>query len=139
MQLDTASETGGGYKVGLEFAPNTAEGCKKVVGRMFPRPADLLGAYRTAKDAFKTSDIVLAASDQGPGIQYMARTTYAKHLQTLFGKRASEFKMWSHSAQSVVKLPAESEAMWLVIELEGGDMPLMCVLFTIPYKIAGEN
>ena len=74
------------------------------------KPADLLEAYRTARAQFGNSDIVLAASDQGPEIQYMTRLGYTKHLKSVFGKRAVEFNMWSHSAQSVMKLPYESNA-----------------------------
>jgi hypothetical protein len=126
-------------KTGLEFAPGTTDASKRVIGRMF-QPGDLLEAYRQARAKFNTGDIVLAASDQGPGIQYMARMEYAKHLQKVFGKRASEFRMWSNSAQSVVNLPADSDAMWLVVELEGADLPIMCVIFAVPYQVAaGEN
>jgi len=120
-------------KTGLEFAPGTTDASKRVVLRMF-QPANLLDAYREARSRFNTSDIVLAASDQGPEIYYYTRLAYAEHLQSVFGKRASEFKMWSHSAQSVVKMPAEANAMWLVVDLQGADMPIICVIFAVPYE-----
>lgn len=119
-------------KTGLEFAPGTTDACKRIVARMF-KPADLLEAYREARSKFGP-DIVLAASDQFEGILYITRLEYGKHLQSLFGHRASEFKMWSSSAQSVMKLPLESSAFWLVIEMRGADMPIMCVIFAVPYK-----
>ena len=58
---------------------------------------------------------------------------YCKHLQSVFGKRAAEFGMWARSAQSIVKMPADSSAFWLVIEI-GDDMPIMCVIFAVPYQ-----
>ena len=121
-------------RTGLEFAPGTTEASKKVIGWMF-QPADLLEAYRQAKHKFGTSDIVLAASDQGPEIQYMTRLEYCKHLKQVFGARASEFKMWSSSAQSVVKLPAESSAFWLIVDLHGADLPIMCVIFAMSVDV----
>jgi hypothetical protein len=99
------------------------------------KPADLLGAYREARSKLNTSDIVLAASDQVEGIQYMRRLEYAfRHLRRVFGPRASEFGLWHRSAQSVMKLPPESDAMWLIVELEGADTPIMCVIFAVPYE-----
>lgn len=121
-------------KTGLEFAPGTTDASKRVIGRMF-QPGDLFEAYRQAKDRFGTGDIVLAASDQGPEIQYMTRLEYGKHLKQIFGARASEFKMWSNSAQSVVKLPADSNAFWLIVDLHGADMPIMCVIFAVPFEV----
>jgi len=120
-------------KTGLEFAPGTTDDCKRVVGRMF-KPADLLEAYRTARSRFNNGDIVLAASDQGPAIQYMTRLAYCAHLRQLFGGRASEFKMWRESAQSIMKLPLDSSAFWLVVDLQNADMPIMCVIFAVPYE-----
>jgi hypothetical protein len=121
-------------KTGLEFAPGTTDSSKRVVGRLF-QPGDLLEAYRQARSRFGTGDIVLSASDQGPEIQYMSRMEYAtKHLRKVFGARASEFRMWSDSAQTVMKLPQDSEAFWLTIDLEGADVPVMCVIFAVPYQ-----
>jgi hypothetical protein len=130
----------GTLKTGLEFMPGTTDDSKKVVLRMF-RPGDLLNAYRTAKKAFNSGDVVLAASDQAPGIQYAKRIEYVtKHLRRIFGKRAAEFRMWADSAQSVMKLPAESEAFWLIVELQKLDMPIMCVIYAVPYQVAaGAN
>lgn len=121
-------------RTGLEFATGTTDASKRVIGRMF-QPGDLLEAYRQARVKFNTGDIVLAASDQGPEIQYMTRIEYAKHLKQVFGPRASEFKMWAHSAQSVVSMPADSSAFWLVIDLQGADMPIMCVIFAVPFDV----
>lgn len=126
-------------KTGLEFAPGTTDDSKKIIARM-AHPADLLGAYREAREKFNTGDIVLAMSDQGPEIQYCTRFEYtSKRLRELYGKRASEFKMWSHSAHSIMKLPRESEAMWLVVDIQRADFPIMCVIYAVPYTSSNSN
>lgn len=124
-------------KTGLEFEPGTTDDCKRLVGKMFP-PTALLSAYRNARETFKTSDIVLVASDQSPDISGGTRMEYAKHLKQTFGARASAFKMWAKSAHSVMRLPSESEAMWLVLEVRGAALPVMCVIYTTPYEIAAS-
>jgi hypothetical protein len=121
-------------KTGLEFAPGTIDASKRVIGRMF-QPEDLLEAYRQARAKFNTGDIVLAASDQGPEITYMTRMGYTGHLRQVFGNRATAFNMWSHSAQSVVKMPPDSNAFWLVVDLQGADLPIMCVIFAMSYEV----
>jgi len=121
-------------KTGLEFAPGTTDDCKRLIGRMF-KPVDLLEAYRTAREEFGNSDIVLAASDQVEGIQYTPRLTYVEMLRQRLGPRASEFKMWANSAQSVVRMPIDSNAFWLVIDLKGADFPIMCVIFAVSYTV----
>jgi hypothetical protein len=122
-------------KTGLEFAPGTTDDCKRLVGQMFP-PTALLSAYRNARETFKTSDIVLVASDQSPDISGGTRLEYVKHLKQTFGMRASAFKMWRQSAHSVMRLPLEAEAMWLVVTVHGVALPVMCVIFATPYEIA---
>ena len=119
-------------KTGLEFAPGTTDACKQVVGRMF-KPADLLEAYRTARAKFGNGDIVLAASSEIEGIQYAPRFEYAKILRERLGPRATELNLWHVSAQSVMKLPPDSSAFWLIIDIPG-DMPIMCVIFAVPYE-----
>ena len=128
-------ETTGGVRKGLEFAPGTTDHCKRLVGRMFA-PAVLLDAYRTAREVANTGDIVLVASDQSPDIGGGSRMEYAKHLQKVFGSKASAFGMWKKSAHSVVRLPPDSEAMWLVVDVKGADLPIMCVIYVTPYAIA---
>lgn len=104
------------------------------------QPAALLNAYRTAREASNTGDIVLVASDQSPDISGGPRMEYAKHLRKVFGARASAFGMWRYSAHSVVQLPHDSDAMWLVVDVKGLDLPVMCVIYVTPYEIAvGAN
>jgi hypothetical protein len=125
-------------KTGLEFAPGTTEKSKKMVGQMFPAEA-LLSAYRTARGAANTSDIVLVTSDQSPDISGGTRMEYCRHLKKVFGTRASAFRMWSDSAHSVMKLPPDSEAMWLVVDVRGAPLPVMCVIYATPYKLSAAN
>lgn len=120
-------------QTGLEFAPGTTEDCKKIVGQLFPA-ASLLSAYRTAREACKTSDIVLVASDQSEDINGGSRMEYCKHLKKAFGSRATAFKLWHKSAHSEMKLPAESEAMWLVLDIRSAALPSMCVIYATPYE-----
>jgi hypothetical protein len=32
-------------------------------------------------------------------------------------------------------LPPDSEAMWLVVDVKGADLPIMCVIYVTPYAI----
>ena len=120
-------------KTGLTFAPGTTEDCKNLVSRLHT-PASLLGAYRRAREQFGNTDIVLAISDQVPHIEYATRFEYCKHLKQIFGDKAPIFKLWHVSAQSVVKLPQEDEAMWVVVQISGAETPSMCVIHAIPYE-----
>lgn len=121
------------FKTELGFAPNTSEDCKKLVQRMH-RPEAILEAYRRAKAQFGIADIVLAVSDQVGHIEYMTRQTYCAHLKQLFGDKAQAFKMWESSAQSLMKLPRDSDAMWFVVDIKGADLPSMCVIYAVPYS-----
>lgn len=122
-------------RTGLEFHPGTTDNEKRLIGRLYP-PETILGSYRNAREISGTSDIVLYGSDQSPDILGGPRVAYARDvLAARFGKRASEFRMWAHSAHSVMKLPADSEAMWLVVEVNGLDLPIMCVIWAMPFKV----
>jgi hypothetical protein len=119
-------------QTGLEFAPGTTDDCKRMVQRLLT-PESIMAAYRNARSECRTSDIVLFLSDQDPTIHGGARTEYCKHLQKVFGKAAPGFRMWAHSAHSVMKLPNDSEALWLVIDVRQADVPVMCVIYAVPY------
>lgn len=126
--------------MGLEFAPGTTDECRRLVGSILT-PGAILGAYRDARAMYGTSDIVLVVyPDQSADINGGSRSEYRSHLRQLFGRRASEFKMYSESAHSVMSLPKESEAMWLVIHAQSMDIPIMCVIYATPYEVAtGAN
>jgi hypothetical protein len=120
-------------RTGLDFAPGTSDDSKKLFASLPPEA--ILSAYRTAKAEFNTSDIVLWMSDQSPDINGGTRVAYAKHLQSLYGRRAAEFRMWAHSAQSVMKLPSDSEAFWCVVDVRSADLPVMVVLYATQFEV----
>jgi hypothetical protein len=120
-------------KTGLEFAPGTTDDSKRLIHKLLT-PESILTAYRTARSECRTGDIVLHMSDQDPIIRGGTRIEFCKHLQERFGKAASGFRMWQHSAHAVMKLPKDSEALWLVIEANGLDVPVMCVIYATPYE-----
>lgn len=135
--LETAEGTT--LKKGLEFAPGTTEECKRLVARLFT-PTDLFSAYRIGRTAFKTSDLVLVASDRDlSGLEAQPRVSYLSDLRMALGHHAPKtlpaLGIAQQSAHAVVKLPFESDAMWLVVS-RGQEMPIMCVIFATPYEVA---
>ncbi|KKL74522.1 hypothetical protein LCGC14_2064060 [marine sediment metagenome] len=120
-------------KTEFGFAPGTSDDCQKVVAR-FP-PDRLLNAYKTAQAECLNNDIVLWMTDQSPDIYGGTRAEYKQHLRRLYGVRALEFRMWDESAQKVMSMPAESEAMWFVMHVSGADIPIMCVLYAMLYEV----
>jgi hypothetical protein len=124
-------------KTGLEFAPGTTDDCKRLVGRMFS-PADILGAYRSARDQFQTGDIVLVASESdADGFDAMPRTEYVARLRRALGPKAAKMMpvltIAHKTAHRIMNLPFESDALWLVI-VRGQQVPSMCVIYALAYK-----
>lgn len=126
-------------QTGLEFAPGTTDDCKKLVGKLFT-PTEILGAYRHARQTFKTGDLVLVGSESDPsGFNAEPRTEYLKRLRQVLGPAKAPRAMMAlginhKSAHGVVKLPFAADAMWLIVT-RGKDMPLMCVLYEAPYEM----
>lgn len=121
-------------KTGLTFAHGTPEATRLMVGKVCP-PQAIMDAYRNARALYGTTDIVLYHSDQDPGIFGGTRKDFCvSHLQRLFGRRASELKIWKHSAQKELMLPGDSDAMWLIIEGRNLDVPITCALYAMPYE-----
>jgi len=123
--------------ISLEFAPGTTDACKRLVAKLF-QPGEILGAYRQAREMFHTGDLVLAVSEQNPsGFRVEPRIAYLKNLRQALGHNApkvmSALGIAQKTAHAVVKLPFESEAMWLVVS-RGQDLPAMCVLYSLPYE-----
>lgn len=128
-------------QTGLEFAPGTTDDCKKMVARLF-QPNDILGSYRHARGKFRTGDLVMVGSESDPsGFNVEPRTAYIKRLRQALGSHAPRTMLSlgvaNQSAHSVVKLPFEADAMWLIIT-RGKEMPIMCVLFTTPYEMTAS-
>lgn len=122
-------------KTGLEFAPGTTDECKKLVGRLF-QPGDILGAYRIARETFKTNDLVLIASEQDPsGFDAEPRNEYVRRASGPGGVPLLMRRLAADSAQTVMMLPADADAVWLVIARGSQAVPVMCVIFATPYEI----
>jgi hypothetical protein len=121
-------------KTGLEFAPGTTDECKKMIGGLF-KPGDILSAYRMARIEFKTGDLVVSVSESDPdGFEAEPRTAYLKRLRQTRGSVPLLMQgLAEKSAQSVVRLPFESDAMWFIVVRGSQAVPIMCVLFAAPY------
>jgi len=116
----------------LLFGPNTSKDCQDFVQKL---PADaILRAYRDTRAAYGTNDIALVLSDQTPDIMGGPRKDCAQHLRQVMGRRALELGIHNSSAQSIASLPSESEAMWLVLDIRRMDLPIMCVVYAVPYE-----
>lgn len=126
-------------KTGLEFARGTTDDCKRLAQRLF-KPEELLGAYRAARQSFKTGDLVLTIAAHDPrGFEAEPRSTYTKRLRQHMRPGIAMPTIMDRSAHGVVQLPFESDAMWLVI-VRPGDMPIMCVIYATPYEtVANAN
>lgn len=124
-------------KTGLEFAPGTTNDCKRLVLRLF-QPSDILGSYRTARQALKTGDLVLVTQERDPsGFEVMPRAEYVGKVRRAMGSSGARMMhtlgVANKSAHGVVQMPFDSEALWLIV-LRGRELPIMCVLYAVPYK-----
>lgn len=124
---------------GLEFAPGTTDECKHLVRRLF-QPGELLSAYRTARQTFKTGDLVLRVSEHDPsGFEAEPRIDYVRRIKELTGKMPMLMSgVATRSAHGVAQLPFESDAMWLVVVRGTQAVPIMCVVFATPYELAAS-
>jgi hypothetical protein len=114
----------------LEFAPGTVEDCKKVVLGLF-EPKALLAAYRRARTEHKTHDIVIVCPDPAhPHALYAGpRVAMAAHLREKF-----KFQLPLTPAHKIVQMPAEDNAFWVFVPIPKFDMPVMCVVYAVPYS-----
>jgi len=119
----------------LEFAPGTTPHCKRPVTRLLQEPGAVLGAYRAARQQFRTGDIVLETAEYDPsGFKAMPRARYVdtKRSDPNGAKIINALTIAHQSAHKVASLPWEADAFWLVINLRD-DMPVMIALFAAPY------
>ena len=124
-------------KTGLEFAPNTSEECQRLVTKLF-EPRQLFEWYRAARRTFQTGDIVLVTSESDPsGTSAKPRMQYVKKTRENTGRNAPAvlglLTIAKKTAHSIVQLPFEADAFWLVIERQGAPQ-VMAVLFAMPYE-----
>ena len=109
----------------LIFAAGTSEAVQKVARRL--PPFDLLKAYRDARIAFNTGDIVIAVTDGDvSGFTAMPRPVY---VEEAFRRWTDEQKklhpLPKESARKKLKMPDEFPAFWLVIQFPD-DGAIMC-------------
>jgi len=124
----------------LDFATGTTEACQQLITRLF-KPEDIFAAYRAARKLHRTGDIVLVASAQDQaGFDSWARANYVRHIRNHFSSKFPPFfnGIASQSAQEIQQLPAESDAFWLVVTRDQ-DMPLMSVMYALPYEMTAAS
>lgn len=121
---------------GLQFAQGVSREVQIAIARMFPEPQgpkDLLGAYRQAQASYGTNDIVLVVAAHDPElITSFPRAEYVR--AALKGEARQKERVARESAHQIVRIPAEGDAFWLVIEDRKLPIPVMSVLYTVPYK-----
>jgi hypothetical protein len=130
------------FGTGLEFAPGTTEDCERLVVRLFQDPKVVLGAYRAARQQFRTGDIVLVTAEDDPsGFKASPRADYVATLRRGLGSGGAKLLevlgVANQSAHQIVSLPRESDAFWLIVNRKQA-IPIMVVLFAAPYA-AGDD
>ena len=123
----------GMLQTGLDFAPNTSDDFKNAVKGLF-KPEELFSAYHEAKVGCQSNDLVVVATESG--LHFGTRAEYATHLHRVLGDKAAIFSITKESAHSVMKLPADSIAMWFVVIVDGMEIPPMSVIFGVKYQQA---
>jgi hypothetical protein len=120
---------------GLEFAPGTTEECKKLVMGLVD-PSAIFAAYRQGRLQFSTGDLVMTVSQQDPsGFEIESRAAYVKRVRAVNKKVPILMRgLAEKSAHNVSQLPAEGDAMWFIVARGPQAVPIMCVLFSVPYE-----
>ena len=125
------------HGTGLDFDPRTTDASKALVGRLFT-PTQIFSAYRDAREKLGTGDLVLTVSEQDPsGFQADPRAGYIKKAVRMLGAKPMPIFMRGlvqQSAQEVMQLPFESDAMWFIVARGLQEVPVMCVLYATPYE-----
>lgn len=129
-------------KTGLEFATGTTRECQHYVQRLCPDPESLLDAYRTAREARHTGDLVIGISATDPSrLQIDTRADFVRRAIDANSGHVPELMsgIASLSAHQVARLPVEEDAMWFVILRGAKEIPVMCVIFAAPYQVGEVN
>lgn len=124
-------------RTGLDFAPGTTDACKQLVGRLF-EPSQLYAAYKAARQQFSTGDLVLSVSEQDPsGFEADTRAGYIRRIKAAGDGRVPALMraLVEKSAQGIMSMPFESDAMWLMIVRGPKEVPVMCVLYATRYEV----
>jgi hypothetical protein len=126
-------------RTGLDFDPRTTDDCKKLVVSLFT-PTEIYSAYRAARAQLGTGDLVVTLSEQDPsGFEAVPRAAYIAAAKSILGpKKQMPIFMRGlvvKSAQGVMELPSEEDAMWLIVVRGTDTVPVMCVLYAIAYEV----
>lgn len=138
VMFETAEGTMHVRRRGLDFEPGTPDWFKHLLARLCDAN-EVFNAYRMGRVNHNTSDLVLLVSDQDPEIKILPRAAFLKDLRARLGHLAPklQIKMAHHSAHEVVKVPAEWDAMWIVVCLPQQE-PIPCAVFSTP-ELVGTN
>jgi hypothetical protein len=118
----------------LILAPGTSPNMKKIAESL--PPYDLLKAYREARHAFGTSDIVLVISEGNlEGFQAFPRSAY---IEQAF-RRWNETQRAAHPlakdpAHKRMQMPADAQAFWLVVEMPEQQAVGCCAIGTYLHR-----
>lgn len=102
-------------------------------------PKNLLSAYYIGRARHNTGDIVLVVSADDPeNITPFPRSAYVR--DALKNDMARQAPIAKESAHQVAKFPTVSDlsAFWLVFEVRGYPMPIMCVLYETLYETGDD-
>ena len=135
-------------RIDLHFAPGTSEECQRLV-KQIP-PDRLFDAYCKGRFKYNTHDLVIAVAPEDmdkAGIPYMPR---AEYVRTALRRCSEEQRtrlttvgafsgIANMSAHQIMKLPAESDTFWVIVE--GGPLPVpaMCVVQVLRLGLDGDE
>lgn len=116
----------------LFFAPGTSEQTQKLAETI--PPYDLLNAYREARIAFDTTDVVLILAVRDGNVEGFVAKPRAAYIEEAFGKWSQKQRkmhpLCRESAHKKTSLPLEMPAFWLVIQAEDKDAVICCAIGT---------
>jgi hypothetical protein len=122
-------------RTSLEFAPGTPPNVKALVQSI---PAyDLLVAYRKASYEFNTTDIVLivaAHDEEVRDFQAMPRSAYVARAMNESARLLHPVAR--ESAHQKMKMPPDSPAFWVVLELHNKGVVVPCAIGSYKYEAA---
>lgn len=122
-------QLGSMHQTNIDFAPGTPQEYQKIVQLLGP-PSNLYTAYRIARAEYKTGDVVLVVGVQEPEVvDKFPRDEYVKRaLSKLTPAQRKVCTIVHKSAHQIMKLPFESDAFWLVVEIDRTVAPITCVM-----------
>jgi len=125
----------------LAYGRGTPPQMQHLLNRMC-NPASLLDAYRSSREALGTGDLVIAINALDPSrFQIEPRSVVIERMQRLARPGAPRLisgleQMSAHEAE---RLPAEEDAMWVIILRGEKEMPAACVVYAIRRAVGAVN